>query len=163
MLALLLFLATSAAEAKSKCFPREGHCIQTTVNGQVAVPLTKASKKALKQLESISAYVDDTRYEVPEPIQGEFEVSATMVPGSQEWFGDGGQSEVQILPLDEVELSTREHLVDEPTVRIGGQAAVAVASFLDSNRLPAGRYLIRVRLRGPDNWDRQTIFVTVAE
>jgi len=162
-LAVVLLGIQPAAFAKSKCFPREGHCIAAVVNGQKAVPLNKATKKALRQLEEASHYVDDALYEVPEPIRGALEVEATMVAGSQSWFGDGAGSEVQVVPLDDVDLATTQRLVAEPTVRIGGRAAVGVGNFLEDDRLPPGRYLIRVRVRGPENWDRQTIFVTVAE
>lgn len=162
LLAMAGALPTSAKKAP-KCFPREGHCVAVVVNGQAAVPLTKATKKALKPLEEASHYVDDTRYEVPEPIRGELEVATSLVAGAEAKLGKGGQTEVQIVLLEDVEIETREQLVAEPSVRIGGQAAVGVGSFLEDNRLPPGKYLLRVKLRGPDNWDRQTIFFTVAE
>ncbi len=133
------------------------------VNGQPTVPLTKATKKALKSLEAVSHYVDDTHYEVTEPIRGELEVDASLAKGAESQLGEGGQAEVHIVPLEKVEIETREQLVAEPSVRIGGQAAVGVGRFLEDNRLPPGKYLLRVKLRGPDNWDRQTIFFTVEE
>ncbi len=152
------------AQAKDpRCFPREGRCVAVTVNGQPALPLTRAKKKVLKSLEEISHYVDDTRYEVPEPIRGELEVAASLAKGAASQLGEGGQVEVQIVILSEVEIETREQLVAEPSVRIGGQAAVGAGHFLEDNRLPPGQYLLRVKLRGPDNWDRQTVFFTVEE
>ncbi len=163
LLSAVLALPDLARAKQPKCFPREGHCVAVTVNSQPAVPLTKATKKALKSLEEISHYVDDTRYEVAEPIRGELDVSASLAQGAESQLGEGGQVDVQIVLLSEVEIETREQLVAEPSVRIGGQAAVGVGHFLEDNRLPPGQYLLRVKLRGPDNWDRQTIYFTVEE
>ncbi len=164
LLALALAVPVLARGAKQpKCFPREGHCVAVMVNGQGAVPLTKPTKKALESLEDVSHYVDDTRYEVPEPIRGELEVAASLVAGAEAKLGEGGQVDVQIVPLEEVEIETRQQLVAEPSVRVGGQAAVGVGRFLEDGRLPPGKYLLRVKLRGPDNWDRQTIYFTVEQ
>ncbi len=160
-----LWLATTPqARAKGpKCFPREGRCVKVTVNGQPSVELTRATKKLLKKLEEVSHYADDTSYEIPEPIRGALDVDAAMANGSQEWFGETGQLEVQVIPLQEVEIETREGLVADPSVRVSGQAAVGAAHFLEDDHLPPGQYLLRVKIRGAKNWDRQTLFLTVEE
>ena len=107
-----VFARPDVAQAKPpKCFPREGHCVAVTVNGQPAVPLTKATRKALERLEEISPYVDDTRYEVPEPIRGELEVAASLTQGAESQLGEGGRVDVQIVLLSDVEIETREQLV----------------------------------------------------
>lgn len=152
-----------SSAARTKCFPREGHCVAVAVNGQRTVPLTRPTKKALKAYEEVSHYADDTGYEVPEPIVGELDVAASMVAGAESVLGANAQADVQIVPLEAVEIETEQHLVAEPSVRIGGQAAVVVANVLQSNTLPPGKYLLRVKLRGSKNWDRQTIFFTVRE
>ena len=163
--ALLLagVLPTSVVAAKKpKCFPREGRCVAVQVNDQAAVPLTKATRKMLRTLEARSSYVDDTRFELTEPIRGELEVEAGKVAGSESWFGDGAEVQVQVVPLDDVAIATDRHLVTEPTVRIGGAAAVGAADVMRDRTLPPGRYLLRVRVRGAGNWDRQTLYMTVA-
>ncbi len=155
---------TARAEAKKvKCFPREGHCVAVVVNGQSAVALTKPTKKLLKSLDDVSHYVSDTRYEVPEAISGELDVVASMVEGAEASLGAGGKANVQVVPLQEVEIETQSRLVAEPSVRIEGNAAVGVGRFMQNNRLPPGKYLLRVNLKGPSNWDRQTVFFTVEE
>ncbi len=164
LLAMALAIPALARKTKEpKCFPREGHCVAVVVNGQPTVPLSKPTEKQLERLEEVSHYVDDTRYEVPEPIHGELDVGASLVAGAETALGENGRLDVQIVPLEKVEIPTRDQLVAEPSVRIEGQAAVAVGRFLESNRLPPGKYLLRVKLRGPNNWDRQTIFFTVED
>ena len=158
-----LWTVSPAWGKKTKCFPREGHCVGVTVNGQQSVALTRATKKLLKSLEEVSHYVDDTAYEIPRPIQGELDVAGAMVSGSQPWFGETGQLEVQVIPLQEVEIETRDAVVADPSVRVSGQAVLGKARFMEDNHLPPGRYLLRVKIRGSKNWDRQTVFLTVTE
>ncbi len=147
LLALSLAGPALARGAKQpKCFPREGHCVAVVVNGQAAVPLTKPTQKALKSLEGVSHYVDDTRYEVPEPIRGELEVAASLVAGAESQLGEGGGVDVQIVPLEEVEIETRQQLVAEPSVRIDGQVAVGVGHFLeDGGNIGVGHGLSTIR------------------
>ncbi|MFK7954809.1 MAG: hypothetical protein AB8B96_01845 [Lysobacterales bacterium] len=146
-----------------KCFPRAGHCVQVTVNGQQSVRLTKASKKLLKGYDEVSYYVDDTLYEILDPISGELDVVGAIVEGAEDWYGQPGSVDVQVVPLQAVEIAAKEELVSNPTVRIGGQAIVSKANVMQDNTLPPGRYLLRVKLRGSGNWDRQTLLLTVTE
>lgn len=161
-LAILVLLPGVSVAKKTKCFPREGHCLAVTVNGQTAKPIEKQTKKSLRALGDVSHYVDDARYELDAPIDGALDVVADKVTGSDEWFGDGREVRVQIVPLDPVEIATDQHLVSSPTVRVEGRAAAGVANVMRDDTLPPGRYLLRVRLRGAGNWDRQTVFVTVS-
>jgi len=164
LIGVVATLVAVRAEAKKvKCFPREGHCVAVVVNGQPTVALTKTTKKLLKSLDEVSHYVSDTRYEVPEPISGELDVVASMVKGAEASLGAGGTADVQIVPLQEVEIATQSRLVAEPSVRVEGNAAVGVGRFMQDNRLPPGQYLLRANLKGPNNWDRQTVFFTVQE
>ena len=164
VLSALVSMVSPQAWAKGpKCFPREGHCVNVTVNGQASIELTRATKKLLKNLEEVSHYADDAGYEIPEPIRGALDVDAAMATGSQEWFGETGQLEVQVVPLQEVEIETRAGVVADPSVRVSGKAALGAARFLEDDRLPPGQYLLRVKIRGEKNWDRQTLFLTVAE
>lgn len=162
-LTLALALAVPAAAKGPKCFPREGHCVLVTVNGQRAVAMSKKERRALNGLEERSHYVKDALYRLPDAIRGELDIRGAMVDGSQKWFGDGAEVEAAIVPLDPVEIATEERLAEEPTVRIGGQPVVTVERSMQENRLPPGRYLLRLRLRGQGNWDRQTVYFTVAE
>ena len=156
------------ATAGPKCFPREGHCIVVEVNGQPSLKLTGKTKKLLRDIEKasesaiVSHDVKETRYELAAPIRGTFAVKATMVKGSDSWFGTATpDADVMVLPLQRVQLDTNRELARDETVRLGGAAAVTEANVLKENRLPPGNYLMFVALRGPKNWDRQTLFFRV--
>lgn len=150
-----------AALAKAKCFPRQGKCVAVTVNGQAAVEMNKKDRR--QQLEPYDgrAYVDDVRAWIPEPIRGELELEADVVPGSDAWFGAGPRAQAAIVALEEVPLDTRRTIGTAESVRIGGEAVLTERLELESNRLPPGPYLLRVSIRGADNWDRVTIFFRV--
>ena len=124
---------------------------------------SKTTKKLLKGYEEVSHYVDDTLYEIIEPISGELEVDGFIVKGAEKWYGQPGSLSVQVVPLQAVEIASSEQLVSNSSVRIGGQAAVSKANVMKDNILPPGRYLLRVKLTGSGNWDRQTLFLTVSE
>ncbi|MEM7052517.1 MAG: hypothetical protein AAF604_22835 [Acidobacteriota bacterium] len=162
LLLALAFCLPAAVSAKSPCFPREGNCVVTTVNGQPGRAASRKEKKRWVKEFGSAPYIDDAAFTLPEAVSGPLEVEATAAGNAGDWFGQLLDVDVQVVPLQAVELETERQAVTEPTVRIGGKAAVGAADFLIDNRLPPGRYLLRVRLRGSDNWDRQTLFLTVA-
>ena len=156
------------ATAGPKCFPREGHCIVVEVNGQPSIKLTGKTKKLLRDVEKasesaiVSHDVKETRYELSAPVRGTFAVKANMVKGADAWFGAAVPDvDVMVLPLQRVQLDTSREQTRDETVRLGGAAAVTEANVLKANRLPPGAYLMFVALRGPKNWDRQTLFFWV--
>ena len=154
-------VAPRPAVGKSKCFPREGHCIAVAVNGQAAVKLTKKDRRGLEPY-SERRYVGDVETWIPEPIRGELDVSGRFVAGSEEWFGAGPGFEAAVVALDDVSLDVSRSLDTADSVRIGGEAVVVERLDLEDNRLPPGAYLLRVTIRGADNWDRATVFFRVA-
>ena len=159
----LLVLGTAVSAKRSKCFPREGHCVAVEVNGQASAKVAKSTKKMLKDLEDLHFYVKSTLYELPEPVNGSLEILADGVEGSEEWFGKVLDVEAQVIPLQRVELETHRERSVETTVQIGEGNPVVEEDVLDENRLPAGRYLLVVRVKGTDNWDRQVLYFEVAE
>ena len=163
LLAGWLFLSPAISVAASKCFPRVGHCVAVEVNGQASTKLAKSTKKLLKGYEDVHFYVDDTLYELQEPVRGDLEIRSDGVKGSEKWFGKVLEVEASVIPLEQVELETHREQSTESTVRIGGNEAVVEKNMLEENRLPPGRYLLVVRLKGSDNWDRQVLYFEVTE
>lgn len=155
--------AGSPAWAMSKCLERDGRCMAVTVNGQSAQKLSKRTKNLLKGLESVSYTVRETRYEVAMPVTGALELKAERSNDSGDWFGDGRAFETMVIPLDQVDLNTRQEVTTSDNVRIGGAAPVVTQNVIEGNTLPPGRYLLRITLSGRGNWDRMTLYVEVAE
>jgi hypothetical protein len=161
-LAASLLVPATAAAKDPKCFPREGHCVAVQVNGQASTKLGKKTKKLLRDLKPVSYYVDDTRYELVEPVRGEIEIRADRVEGSAPWFGEVRKVDSAVVPLQEVDLETHREGTTEETVRVGGAATAGERDVLQENRLPPGRYLLVVTVWGQANWDRQVLFFEVA-
>jgi hypothetical protein len=156
-----LLAASPVAAVNMKCIDREGRCIVVTVNGQRNVKLSKATKKLMAELKRVSHWVSDVRYELPAPIQGELQVQADQTKEAGDWFGEGREAEVKVIPLDDVDLQTHSEVTAADSVRVGGAAPLVQQHVLEQNTLPPGRYLLAVTLRGVDNWDRQVLFFTV--
>ncbi len=160
LLGVLVLGLAAPSLAKPKCFPREGRCVQVTVNGQAAVKMTKKERRQLERFET-SPYADDATVWIREPVSGELEVLAQQVTGSDAWFGAGVSSDIGVVPLEQVDLDVSRRESSASSVRAGGQALRTERLELNSNVLPAGLYLLRVTLRGSDNWDRATVFLRV--
>jgi hypothetical protein len=158
-----LMAAGAPAWALSKCLERDGRCMAVTVNGQAAQKLSKRTKTLLKGLESVSYMVRDTRYEVALPVAGALALQADRSKDSGDWFGEGRSFETMVVPLDQVDLTTREEVTTSNNVRVGGAAPLVMQNVIEGNRLPPGRYLLSITLSGSGNWDRMTLYVEVAE
>ena len=157
----LVAAAIPASAQRPNCKDRDGRCIVLQVNGQMSVLLNKQRKTELEKMKAI--YSGELRYELTTPLSGEIDVRADGVPGSQAWFGDLGEVDARIVPLQDVDLNTREELGTSSSVRAGGSAVVTQQTVLEGNRLPPGRYLLVVTLRGSANWDRQVAFFQVVQ
>lgn len=105
--------------------------------------------------------MDDAATRVPGAVTGALDIVPSVAPGGESWFGQDVRSEVAVVPLEQVSLDVEQKLGTSSSVRIGGQAAVTQRLELQSNELPPGAYLLRVTLRGSDNWDRATVFLQV--
>jgi hypothetical protein len=159
--ALLVAPASPVAAVNMKCIDRDGRCIVVTVNGQRNVKLSKATKKLLVDLKRVSHWVADVRYELPAPIQGELDVKADQTREAGDWFGEGREAEVKVIPLDDVDLQTHSEVTTADKVRVGGAAPLVQQHVLEQSTLPPGRYLLAVTLTGQDNWDRQVLYFQV--
>jgi hypothetical protein len=156
-------IAAPAAGVDMHCVDRDGRCMEVSVNGHKAVKLGKSTKKMLAGMKSAQHQMQETRYEIPAPIQGELDVKADRSADSKDWFGEGRSFEVMVVPLAEVKLETHQQLSTADNVRVEGAAPVTVENVLEGNRLPPGPYILFVTLRGDSNWDRMGLFVQVTE
>jgi hypothetical protein len=165
LLATAPLAATSTAGDFPKCFSadRVGHCIEVTVNGQRSTKISKKVKKALEDLGALDYRGEEIRYELATPLRGDLDVRANFTPESAAYFGPAPEMEVMVVPLDGQSLDTSRMTSSDPTVRVGGGALVRSEDVVTGRRLPPGRYLFAVRMRGSSNWDRQVLYFEVAE
>jgi len=164
-LPLLLALPVAHVEVAARgpnCRVREGHCIAVNVNGQTSVKLGRKTRALLRDLKATSLHGTETRYELPAPIRGGLDVKAAVAAGGAAWFGAAPEPEITVAALQHVDVKTRREQTTDESVRVSGSAAVREHNVLEGNRLPPGKYLMVVRLRGSANWDRQVLFFEVA-
>jgi hypothetical protein len=166
----LLWLASAAAayadDKQPRCFnkPFEGHCVAVTVNGQKTVRIAKKTKNMLKELGASRAGGKEALYEVPSAVRGALELDVDWLPEAVAYFGPEPRVDAAVFPLDGQDLDTQPELSTAPSVQAGGSAVVTQADVIQSNRLPPGRYVLAIRVYGSKrSWDRQTLFVQVAE
>ena len=154
-----------AAAADPKCFSanREGHCIVVRLNGQTSAKVSKKTKKVLKGLGALSFHGEETRYEIPTPVQGDIDLRADFTPESAAYFGPKAEIDAHVVTLEGQALDTSRAQTIDSTVQVSGGAAVKDENVMKENRLPAGKYLLTVKLRGASNWDRQVLFFEVTK
>jgi hypothetical protein len=151
---LVLFLTGCA------CSGYSGDCFDAKIGQVDVIPLK--SKKLLSQYEEVNFDVIDTKWQVLEPVSGKIDVQFSVAaPDQQKWIGDDPVMDVKIIPLDNQQIDTEIKLVHIDNVRINGRSSTAISRVLKTNEVPPGNYLYKVTLRGRNNWDRKTIFVTV--
>ena len=165
-IAAALISATDAAA--QNCRDRDGRCMTVRVNGQATVKLSKQRKKELERVKPTHSIetryeISQTKYELATPVRGELDVRADGVRGSQRWFGDLGSVDVIVVPLQRVELNTRQTLAADSSVRVGGAPVVTRQNVVEGNKLPPGKYLLVVTLSGASNWDRMVLYLEVAQ
>jgi hypothetical protein len=163
-----LLASAAPGRAMSKCLERDGRCMAVTVNGQTAVKLSKRTKGILKDLQASVSYGEayemrETRYEVPLPIRGPLEITADRSADSGDWFGEGRSFDTTVVPLDQVDLQSTQQVAAAEGVKVDGAAPLVVQNVLAGNRLPPGRYLLVIDVRGRGNWDRMRLYVQVEE
>jgi hypothetical protein len=163
---LLLAAAAQAGETYPKCFDasRDGHCAVVSVNGQRTVRLARKTKKMLEQKGALSPGGGETRYEVPQPVRGDLEVRVDWIPEAAGYFGAPPQVTIHVFPLEGQSLETRQEVSAATSVSAGGSAPLTVSDVVQGNRLPPGQYVLAIRVYGSQrNWDRQTLFLHVAD
>lgn len=76
-----------------------------------------------------------------------------VIPGAAALLGANPEVEAFVVPLEGQSLDTESRISADPSVRVGGSAAVRQDDVLRENRLPPGKHLMTVRVRGTGNWD----------
>lgn len=161
LLILITITGISVHAKTNPCFPRIGQCIHAVINGENVIPLE--SNDLLKPYEKISYYVNDVTGYIAKPLSGEIDIKLAIYKGGISWIGSSPEQSIQVIPLERVETETTEKITHDSSVRIDGAASVVKKNVLDSNILPTGKYLLRLKVRGSNNWDRKTIFIEVKQ
>lgn len=165
ILSVLAFAGCSAMAGGSPCVHRTGSCFDMRLSGHPVVPLD--SRDSLQLYESDSSHparrniVQQVSWRIEQPLDGPLRIEASPNELGKSWFGESTTVDVAITPLTAQQVKVKRQLGAAPSVRVGGTPVAVVRDVLAEDRLPPGDYVFEARLRGPSNWDKKSIFVTV--
>jgi len=137
----------------------EGYYFDAKINNAKVVEIEdKDSLGNLKHFYKAS-YV---HWMVKEKLHGELDVTVSNNHISHEFIGHvptDDKPEVYIHALDGQNLNSTEKTHHSKDTYINSSAANKTDNVLTDNNLPAGAYVISIKTRGPNNWDRKYVYV----
>ncbi len=133
-----------------------GYTFDATIDGVRVLPLKKS-----QNIPALQGYMRDVRWQMNEPISGYLNV--VIAPNSHSGLVGNNVyiEDIQIVPLSRVKIKTYRALSRDNSVLIGGRATVTDVNVMDQQKLPAGEYVIRLKIQGSKNWDRKEIYARV--
>lgn len=134
-----------------------GYSFDAAVDGVPVVELKDRTK-----IPALQGYVRDVKWRTVRPIRGYVDVRI-MANKHTDFVGyDAYVDEVRIVPLsNNVHIKSYRALDSDSSVRFGGDAAVKEVNVMDQKRLPPGEYVMRLKIKGSNNWDRKEIYTLV--
>ena len=150
----------------SVCTSRIGTCFDAVIDGQPVEPLRNRSMiesyRSTTESASLKADLGYVNWIVQQPINGNLDVTTSVNKEGTSWFGTGPSYKVEFLPLNNQVIRSTTKLTQNSTVQAQGRGIVTQSHVAEEGKLPAGDYLVRIRMQGPSNWDLKHIFVKVA-
>ncbi|GAA0710185.1 hypothetical protein GCM10009105_11210 [Dokdonella soli] len=167
MICLLALFATlpvfAADDGWATCFPRRGNCFDAEVNGMTVTALN--DPKLAASLERLDHHASDLAWQVPKPLstRDALLVVTQVNAAGKVHMGERVTEETMVIPLDGQSLSSSAQTTPEDSVRIEGAPALVEKNLLTDRHLAPGRYLLRIKYSGSENWDRKTALLEVRD
>lgn len=144
--------------AGSTCSDRIGRCFDVEIDGQRVEPL---DDPALSTELTKKAGYHAVCWTLPKPTHGDVDI-AVKANGLTPRLGELRPGhEVVVTALEGQKVPTHKGIRTDPTVMIGGVPMQTVVDVIDSKALPAGAYVVRVRVLGSNGRDDKSIYVHV--
>lgn len=139
----------------------EGHSFNLYINGQKVV-----LSESLPQSKALRNYGGSSRliiWELEKSVSENIEVRVEAVDNLKSYIGylDPKAFEVAFFPLDKVHLNFTKKEEAREDVLVNGSPLLTQIKLLKSTKLPAGKYLLRVKVRGTENWDSKEVYFSV--
>lgn len=142
------------------CSDRVGHCFDMDIDGQRVEALNDAAESA--RLTAQTTGSKPVCWKLPKPTTGGIEIELSSNAYTQ-GLGDLRKGhEVVVTSLDGQEVPTRKGIRTDPTVNIGGVPMQTVVDVIDTDSLPPGPYIVRVRVVGNKGYDDKSVYLHVA-
>jgi hypothetical protein len=150
--------------AGMECISRDGQCFDATINGQAVTPIRSRAALARfeKGLDAVQlSDLQNTRWELREPVDGLLETSTAINSLGAKWFGAEPEAELLVTSIGTQRLKTAPSLAASENVQVRGKPALVQQNEIVDKRLPAGPYILTLTVRGKGNWDRKYILANV--
>ena len=144
-------------ESVSKYY--SGYFFDATISGLNVMPIQNKSSKV-----KIKKYIRarDVRWQLDGKAVGGITVKVKENTRSTKTIGKiVSRPQVTFIPLDGQKKSTYKALSKSKDVLVDGSGIVSVKNYATDNRLPPGAYIIRIKVRGTENWDRKEVYIEV--
>jgi len=139
------------------CVDRNGHCAVITVDGQTTVALTD---EALATRVHAIKHGEDVCWQVAQPVSTRFRVSAKAGGLRPTFLGAMEQIKVNVYQLGDYDPATDSRLDSLNGTEMKPDGNPNGTWQLTSERpLPAGEYVVVIRLYGTGNWDKQAVLL----
>ncbi|MGA9335262.1 MAG: hypothetical protein WBV39_13365 [Rudaea sp.] len=141
------------------CSERVGHCFDMDIDGQRVQPLADAAMRA--RLTAQAGGSKPVCWELPKPTAGNIDIVLHSNAYTSQ-LGDLRKGyEVVVTGLDGQKVPTHKGLRSDPTVLIGGLPMQTAVDVIDTKQLPAGAYIVRVRVVGSQGYEDKSVYLHV--
>ncbi len=149
------------------CIHRNGVCVEVSIDGQATRPISRENRQRITQLPDM----DEVCWEIEAPVSSAFRVEARGGGLQPDFIGELKSIGAILVPLDEYDPEfdgnriepLRGFSAEADGYRDGTWQLRARDHFRTpgSTQLPAGEYVIILRLHGQDNWDKQEVLIRI--
>lgn len=149
-----------------QCVKRNGVCADVRIDGQQTRPISREQRRRISALPGMR----EVCWQLDAPVSARFRVEARGGGVVPDYIGPLQQLGGLLVPLDDYDPEFDSRRI-EPLRGYGleadgyrdGSWQMRQQPFLmtPGNRIEAGEYVLVLRLRGRDNWDRQEILLRI--
>jgi hypothetical protein len=140
------------------CIARVGHCFDLDIDGQHVQPLNDAALRA-KLTEQVGSKA--VCWTLPKPTAGSIDIAVHANEHTPELGQLRKGFEVVVTGLEGQVVPTHKGIRTDPTVQIGGLPMQTAVDVIDAKNLPAGAYVVRVRVVGSQGYEDKSVYLRV--
>ncbi|CAA6816342.1 MAG: Unknown protein [uncultured Sulfurovum sp.] len=173
LLVLIFFMACSSSSISPNSIIKdnnfdiskmyEGHSFDVYINNEKVVFSESSSK--LKSLDRYKGSKRSITWKLEKSILGDISINIEAIDKLKSYIGylKPNAFEVALFPLQKVQLNSKKQEEAREDVLVNSSPLLTQINLLENNHLPEGEYVLRVKVRGTENWDRKEIYFKVED